>query len=172
MQNEKKTHCQVFFYIFITLSLFYPWFGSVKKKSGLLIPSKKAAGHAWSSSFLWTFSHWQIKHTNVTAVYPNDSSTYLRPELRGWGWWDPWSSMTKLMGLTTSLGLVKHKQKAQFIFSESSHAKCWKGCSNLLLWSGARGTEIWANPTWGHQFLSHLNRFFPLLSFTGNRLNH
>ena len=35
--------------------------------------------------------------------------TYLRAELRGWGR-DPWSSMTKLIGLTKSLGLKKHIQ--------------------------------------------------------------
>lgn len=46
-----------------------------------------------------------------------DGSTYLRQELLAWGW-DPWSSMTKLIGLTKSLELVKHKQKGQFIFSE------------------------------------------------------
>lgn len=72
----------------------------------------------------------------MTAGNPDDSCTYLRPELRGWGW-DPWSSMTKLIGLTKSLGLVKHKQKAQLIFSNCSHTSLRVVKANLLLSSDA-----------------------------------
>lgn len=46
--------------------------------------------------------------------------------------------MTKLIGLTKSLGLVKHKQKAEFIVSESCCTKYSKHCSNLLFSSDKR----------------------------------
>lgn len=56
--------------------------------------------------------HWHLKHTDVTAYIPSDSCTYLSPALRGMGR-APWSSMSKLIGLTKSLGLAKYTQKKQ-----------------------------------------------------------
>lgn len=76
----------------------------------------------------------------MTVAKSKDGSTYLKPGLLAWGW-DPSSSMTKFIGLTKSLGLVKHKQKAQLIFSNSLHTKCYKGVTNPLLSSDAN-TQI------------------------------
>lgn len=99
-------------------------------------------------------------------IISKDGSTYLKPELLAWGW-DPWSSMTKVIGLTKSLGLVKHKQKVQFIFSDGLHSKCSKALDQpaAFKWYKRANTEVWANPTWCHPFFSLMNcSFFPFLT--------
>lgn len=110
----------------------------------------------------------------TNKIHRFDSCTYLRPELLGWGR-APWSSMTKFIGLTKSLGLVKHKQRAQFIFNKSLSTNCCKGWSHLLLSSDASGKHwIMGESHMRSSVFSHMNRFFPssflFFVFTGNRL--
>lgn len=112
--------------------------------------------------------HWHIKYTDVTAYIAGDSCTYLSPVLRGRGR-APWSSMSKLIGLTKALAPAKHKKQAQFILMGISKAFRWVCLAPSCFQNGLSSRKIqriWANPAWGHRVFV-IWTFFLLLTFSG-----